>query len=484
MTGFRLNWRLENTPVLEAKIDTLGKMVETPRFGGTVDPEFFTSDHVFKMRVQFPGNLLEQLGNGSLVMQLEVNTREAEAWDEEVHYWMGDSKFSSDEDLYKSWADADDYCKAEGGHLASMKTDADTIEINRIIEQIGWNVWVGGRESSGQNWTWTDGSLIIEPKWYGFVGAAPYCTMLYGGHWWKNNCRDPYPFVCQNDVILRGNQTLKWKYNRTELSFSSLNVWYQYKAQNSTVLGPFEEISMTGFRFRWFMEDENGRKSTHESEADEIDWRPMTVWPKFAEKDLKVTVAMAQKSRRGGQTNNDFVTDALKQKKRMSKDDVFNGGRCTYNQMDGLSKDNIFKELGDSQPFNDSIVTSDDIEDGLVLYSLLMFCPQEMLVEKFLQNLVFTENLPTLLQATVNTIMSKYLAPQVKKVAGDFFLKLRQKFNLKFGEVLIASSSLAQMRTMMNLEMPFLAPYKGAIAKCLDGNDCGNIKDLIGSLGK
>ena len=148
MTGFRLNWRLENTPVLEAKIDKLGKMVETPRFGGNIDPKFFTADHVFKMRVQFPENLLEQLGNGSLVMQLEVDTREAKTWDEEVHFWMGDTKFSSDEDLYKSWSDADAYCKAEGGHLASMKTDADIIEINRMSE--GWNVWVGGKEGSDQ----------------------------------------------------------------------------------------------------------------------------------------------------------------------------------------------------------------------------------------------------------------------------------------------------------------------------------------------
>ena len=208
------------------------------------------------------------------------------------------------------------------------------------------------------------------------------------------------------------------------------------------------------------------------------------MWPKFAEKDLKVAVAMAQESRRSGQTSNDLVTDVLKQKNQMSKDGVFNGGLCTYNQMDDVSKDNIFQEVGYSQSFNDSIVTSNDIEDGLVLYSLLMFCPQEMLVEKFLKNILFTENLPTLLQATVNTIMSKYLAPKVKKVAGDFLLKLQAKFNLRFGEVLIASASLAQMRTMMTLEMPFLFPYKGEIAKCLDGNDCGNIKDLIGSLGK
>ena len=169
----------------------------------------------------------------------------------------------------------------------------------------------------------------------------------------------------------------------------------------------------------------------------------------------------------------------------MSKDDVFSGGRCTNDQMDDLSKNKIFQEidLGVSQPFNDSIVTSNDIEDGVMLYSLFMLCPQEMLVENFLQNLIFTENLPTVLQATVNTIMSKSFATKIKELVGDFYLELRQKFNLRFGEILIASASQSQMKTMMTQELPFFIPYKDDIAECLDGNDCDHIKKVIASLG-
>ena len=59
--------------------------VHSPGFGGRFDRRLYERNQRHSYSLEFPGDLVDQVGNGSLlVIDLEVDTREEEGWLEEV----------------------------------------------------------------------------------------------------------------------------------------------------------------------------------------------------------------------------------------------------------------------------------------------------------------------------------------------------------------------------------------------------------------
>ena len=57
---------------------------ETPWFGGYYQEKYYKSDRDHHYVLELPDNLSEQVGDGKLVIELEVDIREEEGWLEEV----------------------------------------------------------------------------------------------------------------------------------------------------------------------------------------------------------------------------------------------------------------------------------------------------------------------------------------------------------------------------------------------------------------
>ena len=74
----------------------------------------------------FPGNLAELVGDGSLVIEVEVDTREEEGWEEYVETNVGEVRKYKFYDIEMTWTEAEAYCQSEGGHLASVPTQEET----------------------------------------------------------------------------------------------------------------------------------------------------------------------------------------------------------------------------------------------------------------------------------------------------------------------------------------------------------------------
>ena len=92
MTGFKLNWRIEgaNGPNLELITDEVGSTIETPGFqNDTIDQNRFKRNHTFSATLNFPADLQEQVGDNTLVIELEVFTRQEEGLEEIVEYRGG-----------------------------------------------------------------------------------------------------------------------------------------------------------------------------------------------------------------------------------------------------------------------------------------------------------------------------------------------------------------------------------------------------------
>ena len=81
-----------------------------------LDETFFEEDWEIYVVLEFPEGLAELVGDGSFVVELDVETNVETGWVEFVEYGLGD-KFSASTSK-RSWDDAQSSCNTSGGDLA------------------------------------------------------------------------------------------------------------------------------------------------------------------------------------------------------------------------------------------------------------------------------------------------------------------------------------------------------------------------------
>ena len=186
MSGFRLNWRIEPPP-WDMTTTELGSRIQTPGFAvDSFDKTFYRASHSYRMTLSFPEKLKEQVNEGFLVIQAEVNTREVKGWKETVKFiessW-GFDRFKLFKEG-KTWWDAEAHCQKEGGHLASVLTDEEQKEVGALATK----VCLGGSDQEKEGvWSWSDGSLWNYTQWRKGEGreaiqrTVPVCILVTYG---------------------------------------------------------------------------------------------------------------------------------------------------------------------------------------------------------------------------------------------------------------------------------------------------------------
>ena len=112
--------------------------IKTPWFLEDYEKDYYKKDRQQLVDIQISEELKNQVGSGSLVIQLETKIREDEGWHEEVMYGINiayrrDKMFEYN--LYtegKTWADAEAHCQDEGGHLASVLKNDEQEEVRAL----------------------------------------------------------------------------------------------------------------------------------------------------------------------------------------------------------------------------------------------------------------------------------------------------------------------------------------------------------------
>ena len=75
ITGFRLRWRVENPAAMMATLTKPGSWIKTPRLGQcNFSGSYFKANHTYKATLQFPSDLVRQVGSGVLVVKLIADT--------------------------------------------------------------------------------------------------------------------------------------------------------------------------------------------------------------------------------------------------------------------------------------------------------------------------------------------------------------------------------------------------------------------------
>ena len=109
---------------------------QTPGFGERLDKDYYKVSHLHHVVIEFPENLLELVGDGTLVIEIEVKTKEGEGLSDVVQY--------SDEQRYEIieldytemlyWYDSKRSCQGKKGHLASILSEW---ELNQLEKMLG-----------------------------------------------------------------------------------------------------------------------------------------------------------------------------------------------------------------------------------------------------------------------------------------------------------------------------------------------------------
>ena len=234
---------------LKIKMWNLNGTITTPWFQKEYVEEFYQWDRDFLMVLELPDDIKDQVGRGSLIINLEVDTREEQDWVEEVSL-MPNFTFHT---TRKTWSEAEADCQRDGGNLASVTSE----EVNQAVMNVAGDnqVWLGGRREL-REWTWSDLSTWGYSSWDSFsIGGD--CARFESGKWYDPPCSKEYQFICQKKNNLKGQRKINLVYTIDKLEFSSFNVRYKYEAASQLLLDGWKNKRMTGFRLSWRIENKN-----------------------------------------------------------------------------------------------------------------------------------------------------------------------------------------------------------------------------------
>ena len=286
--GFFAFPKVAKTGTLEMVMSNNHGKVKTLGFEEDYEKDHHKYDRKQQFKILISEDLKNQVGSGSLVVQLEVDTRENEGWQEEVVMYTSNSvnrqDMIFDYKLYKeamTWADADAHCKDQGGNLASVHSEEEQQKLTSttgvMLEGLSRRkrggggglkvrqakekkypkgVWIGGSHREEGDWSWSDGSTWKYANWRTLSGnreGQSSCLWIggYRNKWIDQSCILSYPFICQSPVLNISGKTKKTlTYTQEQLTFTFLIARYSYTF-NQAMLDSWEEKRMTGFRLSW-----------------------------------------------------------------------------------------------------------------------------------------------------------------------------------------------------------------------------------------
>ena len=126
-----------------------------------------------------------------------------------------------------------------------------------------------------------------------------------------------------------------------------------------------------------------------------------------------------------------------------------------------------------------------DMQLAIEIFSLLHFCPSALLVDAVKLGLFFEELLEMHSMRTVVMAIMIAIKPEAVstnesiRLLYEFFNKLDDEYDFQLGPTLLSLSSASQLEQMLKLDLPYLKEHKQMIRKCLDGQDCAELDDVL-----
>ena len=134
-------------------------------------------------------------------------------------------------------------------------------------------------------------------------------------------------------------------------------------------------------------------------------------------------------------------------------------GMCSIGQ---VNTDNQTEATLELVPFFNTSKTEgspseEDIETGYQLFHAIVYCPTAVIkLFRFIDQLLSNERERTIIQTVVNLFQSGAINDQTSfTLAKKFYFVLASTLNLQFGNILLATSTKAQLQAMIWNDWPF-----------------------------
>ena len=129
-------------------------------------------------------------------------------------------------------------------------------------------------------------------------------------------------------------------------------------------------------------------------------------------------------------------------------------------------------------------VLHEDIRTGHDLYHAIVFCSPAMVFYNFVDQLHSVETTRTIIHTMVNLFLSGAITDETSlTLARQFYHVLASTLDLHLGNVLLATSTSAQLQAGISKKLPFFLNYTDEVEKCLLGSNCDTIQDIYENLG-
>ena len=291
-------------------------------------------------------------------------------------------------------------------------------------------------------------------------------------------------------------QSLKLTYESAQMkSMQIFQVWYIYRSNENTKksLKNWKTKKLTGFKVSWSFKirksKNTGRNTMHNATQ-----QPKNTTQFRPNPYLKEMVVAASKGRQTQILSQEMTDNVLHKKEALILGGSFQvNNMCSGGQVRPVFFPTIFREMNfgtNNSVENITSINTKDIETGFCKFSAIVYCSESVGLSQFLHSLLSSQSPRTILQATVNTIMSGDLQESgSRKALSKFYLALDKVLGLQFGKILLATRmekyglGKGFIRDMLASDLPFLDLYKKEIKTCLNQESCKGVEDLIQSLG-
>ena len=129
--------------------------------------------------------------------------------------------------------------------------------------------------------------------------------------------------------------------------------------------------------------------------------------------------------------------------------------------------------------------SEEDIRNGYDLFQAVIYCPtMSIKLFRFVDQLLSSESSRTIIHTVVGLFQSGVLTEETSfTLAKQFYNKLASTLNLKYGNVLLASSTNAQLKALIRKDWPFFSNNTNLVERCLQESHCDGIQDIFQKLG-
>ena len=193
----------------------------------------------FRFELNFPEDVGGLLGEGEMI----INVNSSGNWS----YFAPNNKTLFYQKNFNMSA-AEDYCVSNGGHLASIGSQEENVDLLKAANG-SFSIWLGGRRTTGKKgWEWLDGKEWTYQNW-GFDEPnkktgydCMYINFLWKT-WYAALCQDESDFICVNQPQSLANNE-RFVFSHAQLT-------------NQTLHFLWNDIQTSDFNLDWHIENGN-----------------------------------------------------------------------------------------------------------------------------------------------------------------------------------------------------------------------------------